>query len=182
MLKGVVAEDLLSVTRGLLNKGWFSLEKYNSTLKDFGWLSYELSDKPQPVPLSRKVAKLKGKAVSQWTHIRNWPLIVKKFILDEDDMFLSLGLKLHEVTERITATEFVEYEIQLLEESIIDYLDMRKKVRSEFPDTFKKPKPKHHFMREIFKKYQKCLIENIIYKLKIFLKKGVKPRGRLYIA
>ena len=151
MLEGVVAEDLLSITRGLSKKGWFSLEKYNTTLKNFGWLAYELSDKPQPVPLSRKVMKLKGKAVSQWTHIRNWPLIVKKYILDEDDVLLGLGLKLHEVTEHITAPEFVEYEIQLLEESIIAYLDMRKVVRSEFPDTFKRPKPKHHFMREIFK-------------------------------
>ena len=58
-----------------------------------------------------------------------------------------VALKMHEITERITATEFLEYEIDLLDECVIEYLDMRKQLRSEFPEFFKRPKPKHHFMR-----------------------------------
>jgi len=60
---------------------------------------------------------------------------------------LRLALKLHELLERATATEFLEYEVQLLDDSIIDYLDLRKEVRAVLSDDFHRPKPKHHFMR-----------------------------------
>ena len=50
--------------------------------------------------------------------------------------------------ERATANEFLEYEIELLGENIVDYLEMRKNARVEFPDTFQRPKPKHHNMRQ----------------------------------
>ena len=147
LLEGVVAEDLLSIIRGLSRLGWFSIEAYNSSLRSHGWLLYEVTDKPQPVPLKSSVAKLKGKACSQWVHCRNFPLLIKKFVLNKDEQILALGLKLHELTERITANEFREYEIQLLEECVIDYLDMRKQIRDNIPDLFKRPKPKHHFIR-----------------------------------
>ena len=150
-LEGVVAEDLLSIIKTLSSKAWFSIDEYNEALKDFGWFSYETTDKPLGVPTARKIVKLKGKAVSQWVHSRNWPLVMKKFIADKDDAVLKLGLKLHEVTERLTATEYHEYEIDLLGEAIVDYLDMRKEIRLEFPESFKRPKPKHHFLREIVK-------------------------------
>ena len=83
--------------------------------------------------------------------MRNWPLIVKKFISDKNDPALALGLKLHELTERITATEYYPYEIELLEEVIVEYLDTRKIMRTDFPDFFKRQKSKHHFIREIVK-------------------------------
>ena len=85
--------------------------------------------------------------MSQWVHARNFPMMVKKFIAEKDDKVLEFALKMHEITERITATEFLEYEIDLLDECVIEYLDMRKQLRSEFPEFFKRPKPKHHFMR-----------------------------------
>ena len=151
LLEGVVAEDLLSIIRTLSSKRWFSIEAYNTALKDLGWFSYETSDKPQSVPISRQTGKLKGKAVSQWVHCRNWPLVVKKFIVDKNDPVLALGLKLHELTERVTATEYYQYEIDLLEEVTTEYLEMRKKIRLDFPEFFKRPKPKHHFIRETVK-------------------------------
>ena len=150
--EGVVPEDLLSVIRTLSSKGWFSLEGYNSKLKSFGWTSYETNDKPLGVPTTSKVAKLKGKACSQWVHIRNWPLLMRSFVGDRNDPVLALGLKLHEITERLTANEFQHYEIQLLKEAVLEYLDMRKEVRLEYPQFFKRPKPKHHFIREGFNK------------------------------
>ena len=67
-------------------------------------------------------------------------------MIDSEDEMLNIGLKLHEVTERIMATEFLEYEVQLLEESVVDYLEMRRSIRSQNPDSFNKPKPKHHFI------------------------------------
>ena len=146
LLEGVVAEDLLSIIRSLSIKGWFSIEDYNTCMKRLSWSSYESSDRPMAVPVDSRVSKLKGKAVSMWTHIRNWPFLVKSFVADKADPVLALGLKLHEVTERITATEFRQYEIHLLKEAILDYLDMRKNIRLEFPRTFLRPKPKHHFL------------------------------------
>ena len=146
LFEGVVAEDLLSIIRCLSLKGWYSLEAYNTSLKKIGWFSYESSDRPLAVPVNAKVVKLKGKAVSMWVHIRNWPLIIKPFIADRSDPVLSLGLKLHEVTERITATEFRQYEIDLLKEAVLEYLDMRKQIRLENTRIFLRPKPKHHFL------------------------------------
>ena len=46
------------------------------------------------------------------------------------------------------ASEFHEYEIDILEEEILSYLDLRKSIRAEFPNLMKNPKPKHHFLRE----------------------------------
>lgn len=64
----------------------------------------------------------------------------------EDDQVLDLGLLLHEIVERVVASEFREHEIDILEEKIYCYLDLRKKIRIEHPATILSPKPKHHFM------------------------------------
>ena len=57
-------------------------------------------------------------------------------MIDSEDEMLNIGLKLHEVTERIMATEFLEYEVQLLEECVVDYLELRRRIRSQNPDSF----------------------------------------------
>ena len=146
-LEGVVPEDLLAIIRILSVKGWFTIEAYNKAMKDLSWSSYESSDKPMSVPIVRNVRKLRGKAVSMWVHIRNWPLIIRKFIVDHNEAALALGLKLHEVTERLTASEFCEYEIELVNDVIMEYLDMRQELRLQFPEFVGRPKPKHHFIR-----------------------------------
>ena len=81
-------------------------EEYNKSLKSLKYKFYEASDRPVEVPTSSKVRKLKGKAVSIWTHMRNFPLIVRQFVKHQDDPVLALGLQLHEITERIFAQKF----------------------------------------------------------------------------
>ena len=149
-MEGVIAEDLLSIIRTLASSNWFTIEEYNNELSKFGWYSYEANDKPCSVPISRKVSKLRGNAISHWLHVRYFPMIIKKFIINPADEALILALKLHEITERITAPSFFDYEADILDEDIIDYLDARKLLRLEHPDLFKRPKPKHHFMRSVF--------------------------------
>ena len=144
LMEGVIAEDLLSIIRILSHKRWFSLKDYNKRLKFMKWFDYEVKDKPKPVPETGNVLKLKGKAISHWVHCRNFPIIIKQFILDKDDPTLNLGLKLHELTERITAVEFRVYEIELLEEVIKDYLELRSTLATTFPQFLHKAKPKHH--------------------------------------
>ena len=88
-------------------------------MKVLKYKSNEASDKPESVPESMKVKKLIGKAVSNWTHLRNFPLLIRKFIKDKDEPALVLGLQLHEIVERITANEFRMFEVNVLEERIM---------------------------------------------------------------
>ena len=145
LFEGVISQDLLGVIRILSVKKWFTLEQYNSSMDNLNYKSYEATDKPQPVPLASKVKKLKGKACSNWLHIRMFPFIIRNFVKDIDDPVLELGLKLHEITERLTASEFKEYEVDVLEEKIIEYLDDRKKIYDDYP-VIGSPKPKTHFL------------------------------------
>ena len=150
IFSGVVPEDLFGIVRILAFKGQFSVDEYNESLKNLRFSSYESSDKPYPIPVtrSRKITKLKGKAVSQWVHIRNWPLVIKNLVKNPEDDAIALGLKLHELVERLTASEYYSYEIDLVEEKLVQYLKLRKILQSQFPGLMPKPKPKHHYLRK----------------------------------
>ena len=52
----------------------------------------------------------------------------------------------HSLNQRITATEFREYEVCVLEDIIISYLDERRELYEDFPDLLGTPKPKTHFL------------------------------------
>ena len=135
---------MLGIIRILSVKGWYTIDQYNDALKDLRYYSYEGKDKPC------QITKLKGKAVSNWVHLRNWPLVIMKFEINVDDTALNLGLLLHDIVERLCASEFLPYEISRLNEKIVDYLDLRKIVRDDYPNLMKRPKPKHHFLRKEF--------------------------------
>ena len=143
----MIPEDLLGIIRILSAKGWYTLEQYNNALKNLGYQSYERGDKPCPVPTKISVKKLKGKAVSNWVHLRNWPLVMRRFEADSEDVVLTLGLALHDIVERLCAQEYLPYEISVLNDKIVEYLNLRKIVREEYPNFMTNPKPKHHFLR-----------------------------------
>ena len=84
--------------------------------------------------------------MSNWVHLRNWPFIIKKLVKNFDDPAICLGLKLHEIVERLTAHEYLPYEVDILENKLVEYLDERKSIRCIFPNLMPKPKPKHHFL------------------------------------
>ena len=107
--------------------------------------SYESSDKPQTIS-NPKARKLQGKAVSIWTHMRCFGMVISTFVQDFNDEVLDFGMELCEITERLTASEFRDFEIELLEGCISNYLDMRKKIFDEYPALLGSAKPKHHFM------------------------------------
>ena len=141
-------------------KHWFTIAKYNDALVRLTYPSYESGDKPCPVPEKSNVRKLKGKAVSHWVHLRNWPLVMRRLVDDNfDDPVLNLGLILHNIVERLCALEFLSYEISSLNDKIIEYLELRKSVRKDFPNLMPNPKPKHHFLR---KKTFHCVINVIL--------------------
>ena len=143
-LEGVIAQDLNGGIKILVQKGWFSLNDYNYELNRLGYPSYESYDRPQEVP--KKSKKLSGKAVSLWVHIRNFPMIMKSLVRDQDDEVFQYLLLLVDITAKITAMEFRGYEIYVLEEKVIEFLDARKIIFSSFPDLLGTPKPKHHLI------------------------------------
>ena len=147
VFEGVIPEDLLSIIRILSSKGWFSIDQYNLALCSLDYAVHESGDKPFPVPQSHQVKKLRGKALSNWVHLRNWPLVIRNFVKDIDDEVLLLGLLLHNIVERLTAQQFYVYEVIILEEKISQYLDDRKHIREKYPELMMRPKPKHHYLR-----------------------------------
>ena len=147
VLEGVVAQDLYGFIKVFVQNGVFSTEEYNRRLKRFGFLSYEAADRPQDVPIKSKALKLPGKACSLWVHIRNFPLIIQEFFEeDSEDDVLLLALKLVDITNRLTAVEFRNHEIEELEDRIIDYLDTRRTIFESYPNLMGSVKPKHHFL------------------------------------
>ena len=147
LMEGVIPQDLLGIIRILVDKSWFTLDQYNNALRSLKYSSQESSNKPQEVPKNLKVKKLPGKATSNWVHIRNFLVILylNGWIQDCNDEALQLAIKLHEMTERITAEAFRLNEIETLDDVIIDFLDHRKNVFNDFP-VIGRPKPKHHFI------------------------------------
>ena len=142
---GVIAQDLMGVIKILSCKGWFSIEEYNEALRKHKFKSYENADRPMSIK-NPKANKLQGKAVSIWTHMRCFGMVMEQFVKNMEDEILDFGLQLSELTERLTAHEYREFEIEILEERIVEYLETRKKVFNEFPGLLGTPKPKHHFM------------------------------------
>ena len=138
IMEGAIAEDLFGILKIFVRKGYFSIQEYNIQMKRSGFLSYESSDRPQDVP--EKGKKLSGKACSLWVHLRNFPLIVRSFInnFEEEDEVLLLVLKLLDVTNRLAAVQYRSHEIDELEEKVIEYLNMRKKVHETYPNLLKK--------------------------------------------
>ena len=148
-LEGVAAQDLNAGIKILSSRRWFSLDDYNRKLKGLGFTSYESTDVPEAVP--KNARKLSGKACSIWVHVRNFPLVVKGFLYDNDDLksddeVLVWMLKLVDVINRLSATEFRNNEIELLETKIVEYLDTRKDIYEQYPDVLGTPKPKHHLL------------------------------------
>ena len=71
--------------------------------------------------------------------------IVVDSIMYEEESFKLMVLLIN-ITERLMAPIIEEYELDSLEEDIITYLDLRKKIHQEYPSMMGKAKPKHHYM------------------------------------
>ena len=147
LMEGVIPQDLLGIIRILIQLDWFSLDDYNTALKQYRYSSQEAANKPQELPRSQTVKKLSGKAVSNWVHCRNFPIILflNGWIIDDKNDVFRLALLLHDLTERITAEVFRPYEVETLEEILIEYIELRKIVFEMYP-VIGRAKPKHHFL------------------------------------
>ena len=101
LIEGIFSQDLLGIIRIMSRLGWFSIEEYNLRLQQFNFKAQDASDRPQNVPTSINVKKLCGKACSLWVHMRNFLLIIRKYVRMNhmSNPILLLALKLHSLTE-----------------------------------------------------------------------------------
>ena len=77
--------------------------------------------------------------------------MINNWIADPDSDVLKLATLLKEITERITAKVFQPFEIEILNETVIEYLDLRKSLYEEHA-VLGSAKPKHHYLIH----YQEC--------------------------
>ena len=99
---------------------------------------------PEAVP--KKAKKLSGKACSLWVHIRNFPLVVKDFLLnnddvDSDDEVLIWVLKLVDIVNRITATEFRTMKLKIWSLKLWSILMLEKRSMISIPMFLERQNP-----------------------------------------
>ena len=109
-------------------------------------VNYKGHDKPEKI--DTKLTKLKGKALSHFSHIRNAGLIMKQMRV-KDEMFQEPSYKLiHQlmlVTEKLMSPKIRIYEVMELEDQITTFLELRSSIKKEHPSIMKSMKPKHHY-------------------------------------
>jgi hypothetical protein len=65
-----VAYDLAGALKVLRREEWFSVDSYNTRLKNFKFTGYERSDQPAMLKKDPKQGRLTGKAMSLMVHLR----------------------------------------------------------------------------------------------------------------
>ena len=141
---GVIPLDLLACLKILIKLRYFTQTQYNEAMKQ---VNYKGHDKPEP--LDTKLTKMKGKALSHFSHIRNTGLIMKHLRVKEE-MFQEPSYKLiHQLmllTEKLMSPRLRIYEVLELEDQITSYLELRSSIKNEHSSILKTMKPKHHFL------------------------------------
>ena len=97
-----MATDLLGILKVFIKKKYFTENEYNNALKAHEFKRSEKNDRPELISSGAKNVKLKGKALSICTHIRNYGYILKRIIkrdeIFEEESFILL-LKLFIIVE-----------------------------------------------------------------------------------
>ena len=81
-----MATDLLGILKVFIKKRYFTETEYNNSLKAHKFKRSEKNDRPELIMAGAKNKKLKGKALSICTHIRNFGYILKR-IIKRDEIF-----------------------------------------------------------------------------------------------
>ena len=149
-MEGCIPEDMMAITKVLIKKGYFDEASYNRQLQMFSFKGYESNDRPEKISLKAK--KWKGKALSNLTHLRNFPMILEKTNPDgsvfKDECYL-LAAKLHNIMEFLMSPVLRMFELSIFGEEVIEYLDERQRIGKQYPDIFNNVKPKHHYLSHV---------------------------------
>ncbi len=135
--------DALSIIKALISQGKFTLEQYNSTLKNICLQDYEATSRPPPVKAHNE--KLPGCALAVAQHIRLQPWICQQMGVTEGGILFDLLHILHKINEYVQADKLSAADPQKFQELLVDYFETRKLCAEDF-NTFMKLVPKNHFM------------------------------------
>ena len=131
----------------MISKSYFSQEDYNRAVGRHVYKSYESSDKPEMIDI--KKPKLKGKAFSILTHLRNFGFYISS-IGPSNDIFgeecYDLLCRLSALVEFVMAPKIRRHEVAIFEEDLIEYLNLRGKIYKDYFHFLNKPKPKTHYL------------------------------------
>lgn len=146
---GVVATDLLAILKVLIKKKFFTVDDYNESLKHHEFKRSENNDRPELINIAPKTTKLKGKALSILTHLRNVGYFMKRIIKNEaifDEPCYQLLLKLYKIVEYLMSPRMRLWEICDLQEEVLGFLILRKSLFEKYSDYFIRPRPKTHYL------------------------------------
>ena len=139
--EGVLSYDVQFCLEYLIKKEkLISQDDFNRKLKNALLSSRDCGNRPKPFRPGRK--KFEGNANSLRILARLLVVLLAEY-LDQSDVG-NLLVKLEEVSEIISAPRLTLFEIDILEETVNDYLELRIKAIADInmPDI----KPKHHYM------------------------------------
>ncbi|KAE8746883.1 hypothetical protein FOCC_FOCC006303 [Frankliniella occidentalis] len=137
--EGCVTFDMKIFIDYFVDKEWFTFESLTKSLEDF---NFSVKDKrDRPIPVLESHTRVKGGAWQICVFLRLFPLLVKNFILDENDPVWRAMLLLIEIVEIVLSPSIHRSYLPYLHQCITDYLHQRKTL---FPEI--QLRPKHHYL------------------------------------
>jgi hypothetical protein len=144
-MEKVAACDAMSIIKSFVSSGIFTLEEYNSVLRDVKLGDYEAADRPMIV--NAKSAKLPGKALAVSQHLRLLPFFVWRTLDGNvgDSDIVDLMVILARIQEYLMADRLSIADIDNFEDLVVEYFSKRKICEEQF-ETFTHLTPKYHYL------------------------------------
>ncbi|KAE8745823.1 hypothetical protein FOCC_FOCC007470 [Frankliniella occidentalis] len=145
-IDGVVDNDLASIIRGMIGKGWFTEEGLNMRIRGFKYKGRDARNKPAPYKMTKK--KLGGHAIQNWTLCRLLPFLIGDWVKTDHKLW-KLYLLLKRTIELVCAPALTADQVELMGVRIKKYMRKRKILPNNY-------KPKHHFFshyKDLFLKF-----------------------------
>jgi hypothetical protein len=144
-LEKVAAYDAMSILKSLVSSGFFTLDEYNSVLREVKLADYEAANRPMIV--NSKSAKIPGKALAVCQHLRLMPFFVWRTMGGNvgDSVIIDLMVILARIQEYLMADKLSTSDIDNFEDLVVEFFDKRKSCEEQHP-TFINLTPKYHYL------------------------------------
>ena len=142
--EGVYAYDIQAILNHIINKEkLISIEQFNKKLKKCQMSARDKKNRPNGFKTRASGSKYEGTSSSLRILSRIVTVVLSEVL--ERSKTMEILIKLHDVSELITAHRLTEYEVlNLLHPTILEYLDLR--VSSIESLGFNRARPKHHYL------------------------------------
>lgn len=141
LLEGVVPLELALCLKGLISKGYFTLEVLNAAIKQFPYAFSDRTNQPQLITKNFYSKRtIGGNGHENWTLLRLLPLLVGHCIPEVDETWEVL-MNFKDVVELSLSASFTEETMYFLDCKIAEHRHLFQKV---FPN--ETIRPKHHYI------------------------------------